>query len=145
MAKATIPENLQPIFAAFISAAAGIGNFSGKLTTALSDGKLSGSEIIDLVVTAPGMLATIKPLLSNLKVWNYLDTEEKQSVVTAFAQTFDLQNDVAEQAIETMIAAAVSIEDSLSKFVKAAKSFKKVPTVVTMAVLTAATPAEKKG
>ena len=131
--KVTLPANLQPVLAAFITAASGIGNFSGKLVTALADSRLSGAEIVELVISAPGMIATIKPLLSQIRTWNYMDESEKQQVVAAFAQTFDIENDIAENAIETMISAAVSIEDSLSKFVKAAKSFKKVPATVTAA------------
>ena len=132
------------VLAAFITAAQNIGLFSSKLTTALSDGKLTGAEIIDIVITAPALMSAIKPLLSNLKNWTYFEVEEKQAVVEAFASTFDLDNDTAENAIEVMISAAVSIEDSLTKLVKAAKSLKKVPATVTAAaVKMAELPAEK--
>lgn len=130
MAKVTLSPSQSAILADFITAASKTGGFSSIVVTALSDGKLSGTEIIEIVINAPAVISAVKPLLSRLREWNYMEDEQKQQVVAAFAQYFDIANDVAEQAIEMLISSAVAIESALEKFVKGVKQLRKLPTPV---------------
>ena len=129
-AKITLNPQQTAILENFATAAGAIGNFSSVTVAALADGKLTGAESFEMILLAPGVVTAVKPILSQLKAWTYMSDDDKTTVFAAFAQRFDLTNDEAEKAIETIIASGLKIQSALDAAVKAIKSLRKLPKAV---------------
>lgn len=126
--------SLQNVVEDFVLAASTVGRFSGSIVRDFDDKKLSGAEAFDLVAQAPAVFTSVKAALARVRDYSRLEDIDREKVVSAFAQSFDITNDAAELAIESLLSNAEKIAVSLSKILKALADFR-------VAMLSAVNPA----
>jgi hypothetical protein len=113
------------ILEAFTIAFSELGTMSGKVVKALEDKKITAQEGFSILSSTPSLLAAVPALLSHVRQWVYLNEDEQQGVVNAFALRFDITNDEAETRIEELIHSAVTIGRAIDVIVRELGKFRK--------------------
>ena len=113
------------------SVAAAVASFGNTLGRVLSDGKVSPSEYLDIIFTAPQVQTIIVLMPGIIKSYPVLEDSERVAAAKYFADQFNIPQDAAEKKIEVTIEEGTKIYNGLSKTIKSVKEiaavWKKAP------------------